>query len=48
LFKPVFLEAIKEEETQMQDLAFQMYVKGLTTQDIGDIFENIYGKRILV
>ena len=46
LFKPIFLDAIKEEESQMQDLAFQMYVKGLTTQDIGDVFENIYGKRI--
>lgn len=46
LFKPVFLEAIKEQESQMQDLAFQLYVKGLTTQNIGDIFEEVYGKRI--
>jgi transposase-like protein len=30
----------------MQDLAFQMYVKGLTTQDIGGIFKDIYGKNL--
>jgi transposase-like protein len=46
LFKPVFLEAIKSQESQMQDLAFSMYTKGLTTRDIQDIFKNIYQKKL--
>lgn len=45
LFKPVFLEALKEQESQMQDLAFMLYTKGLTTNDISQIFNDIYGKK---
>jgi putative transposase len=44
LFKPVFLDAIRNQENQMQDLAFQMYGKGLSTRDIQQIFKDIYGK----
>lgn len=44
LFKPVFLDAIRQQESQMQDLAFQMYVKGLTTRDIQNIFKDIFNK----
>jgi transposase-like protein len=46
LFKPVFLEALKEQESQMQDLAFELYVNGLTTNDIKHIFDKIYNKKI--
>jgi len=46
LFKPVFLEALKEQESQMQDLAFELYVKGLTTNDIKHVFDKIYNKKI--
>ena len=46
LFKPVFLEAIKEQESQMQDLAFMLYTKGLTTNDISHVFEEICDKKI--
>ena len=46
LFKPVFLESIQKLDTQMQDLAFQMYTYGLTTRDIGKILNNIFGKKM--
>ena len=46
LFKPVFLEAIKAQDAQMQDMAFKLYVKGLTTQDISEIFDEVYGKKL--
>jgi len=45
MFKPVFLEIINREETQLQDLAFKLYVKGLSTRDIEDIFSEIYDKK---
>jgi len=46
LFKPVFLELIKEEDAKINELIFQLYVKGLTTKDISAIMEQIYDKRI--
>lgn len=46
LFKPVFLEAINKQESQMQDLAFKLYTKGLTTRDISEVFEGIYEKKL--
>jgi putative transposase len=44
LLKPVFLEVLREQESKMQDLAFMFYTKELTTRDISQIFEDIYGK----
>lgn len=32
--------------TQMQDLAFKLYTKGLTTRDINEIFSEIYDKNL--
>jgi transposase-like protein len=46
LFKPMFLELIKEEDAKINELIFQLYVKGLTTKDISAIMEQIYDKRI--
>lgn len=46
LFKPLFLEAIKDKEEEMLDMAFKLYTKGLTTRDIRDIFEDVYDKKI--
>lgn len=46
LFKPVFLEALKEQEATMQDLAFMLYTKGLTTNDISQVFDEIYNKKL--
>jgi len=46
LFKPVFLEIVKQQENQIQDLAFQLYVKGLTTRDINNLLSEIYDKNL--
>jgi transposase-like protein len=46
LFKPLFLDLMKEENGKMNDLIFQLYVKGLTTKDISEVVEQIYGKSI--
>lgn len=44
IFKPLFLEAIKEKDNEMLDMAFKLYKKGLTTRDITDIFKDVYDK----
>jgi transposase-like protein len=46
LFKPVFLDTIKEQDDQLHELAFKLYTKGLTTRDIKQIFNEIYDKKI--
>lgn len=46
LFKPVFLEMIKQQESHIQDLAFKLYVKGLTTRDINDLLKDVYDKNL--
>ena len=46
LFKPVFLELLRDETDRINDLAFQLYVKGLTTREISEIVQDIYGKKI--
>ncbi|RLB76801.1 MAG: IS256 family transposase [Deltaproteobacteria bacterium] len=46
LFKPVFLELMEQENKKMNELIFQLYVKGLTVKDISAIVEQIYDKRI--
>jgi transposase-like protein len=46
LFKPMLLDAIKEKEEEMLDMAFLLYKKGLTTRDIRDVFKDIYDKKL--
>jgi len=46
LFKPIFLDLLKEENNKLNDLAFKLYSKGLTTQDISGIIKDIYGKDV--
>ena len=46
LFKPVFLELMREENGKINELILQLYVKGLTTKDISTIVEEIYGKEV--
>ncbi len=46
LFKPIFLEMIKQQESHIQDLAFKLYVKGLTTRDINDLLKEVYDKNL--
>ena len=46
LFKPVLLECVKARDEQMQELAFKLYTKGLTTRDINSIFADVYDKNL--
>lgn len=45
-FKPVFLEAINEQDEKMLDLAFKLYVKGLTTREVESIFIDVFDRKI--
>lgn len=43
-FYPVLLGLIKDQQEESLNLAFLLYQKGLTDSEIGDIFEQLYGK----
>jgi len=46
LFKPALLESIKEKDEHTKKLISKLYVKGLSTREIGEIIEEAYGKRV--
>jgi len=46
LFKPVFLDCIKEQDEKLMDLSFKLYTKGLSTREVGEILEEFYDKKI--
>lgn len=43
-FYPILLGLMRDQDSQMHDLSFCLYTKGLTTRDIGDVLDIIYGK----
>ena len=43
VFKPVILGLLDEQEEKVKDLCFELYGKGLTTRQIEDVIEKIYG-----
>ena len=43
VFKPVILGLLNEQEERVKELCFELYGKGLTTRQIEDVVENIYG-----
>ncbi len=43
-FYPIILALFREQESYLKEVAFSLYSKGLTTRDIGDILDQIYGK----
>ena len=43
VFKPVLLGLLDQQEEQVKSLCFELYGKGLTTRQIEDIIESIYG-----
>ena len=43
VFKPVLWGLLDEQEEQIKCLCFDLYGKGLTTRQIEDVVENIYG-----
>jgi putative transposase len=44
MFKPVFLEAANKMDESIQSAAFSLYSKGLSTRDIAEFVEEIFGK----
>jgi transposase-like protein len=43
VFQPIILGLLNEQEEQIKNLCFDLYGKGLTTRQIEDVVENIYG-----
>ena len=43
VFKPVLLGLLDEQEEQVKNLCFELYGKGLTTRQIEEVIENMYG-----
>lgn len=44
-FMPVILGILKDQEKEMGELAGYLYSRGSTMEDIGGVFERLYGKR---
>lgn len=44
MFKPMVLALIRDQRHQMEELSFELYGNGLTTRQIGNLMEKIYGK----
>lgn len=42
-FTPTILALFREQEEYLKEVSFQMYSKGLTTRDISEVMETIYG-----
>lgn len=44
MFYPALLGIIRNEEEERQKLIFSLYSKGLTTEQVSSVFEEVYGK----
>ncbi len=43
-FYPMILAILSQWEEEAKEMAFKLYSMGLTTEQIGDIFETLYGR----
>ena len=43
-FYPLILALLKDQEEECKKIAFKLYSAGLTTEQVGDLFGEIYGK----
>lgn len=43
-FYPVLLSILRGQEEECREVAFQLYGAGLTTKQVGDLFESLYGQ----
>jgi transposase-like protein len=43
-FYPVLLGILRDEDHERQKLVFSLYSKGLTTEQIGQVYQDVYGK----
>ena len=44
-FYPVLLSVLRNQEEECRNIAFKLYGSGLTTLQVGEIFDDLYGKR---
>ena len=44
VFQPLLLGIMNQQDETIKDLTFSLYGKGLTTRQISDVLEDIYGK----
>ncbi len=44
-FYPMILALLKDQQEEAQRVAYSLYRKGLTTQDVAEVFEELYGKK---
>ncbi|AMS26206.1 hypothetical protein AEM51_11125 [Bacteroidetes bacterium UKL13-3] len=43
-YYPLILSLIKDQDKESQELAFELYRAGLTTEQVGELFGKVYGK----
>ena len=43
-FKPHILELIRHNQERLAEVSFSLYTSGLSTSQVGEVFEKIYGK----
>jgi transposase-like protein len=43
-FYPLILALIRDQEAEYKQMAYELYIAGLTTEQVGSLFEKIYGK----
>ena len=41
-FYPILLSILKDQQAEMEQLSFLLYTQGLTTEQIGEVFEQLY------
>ena len=44
-FYPLILSLLKDQEEEMKNIAFRLYSSGLTTIQVGELFNDIYGNQ---
>ncbi len=44
-FYPLLLAVLKDQDREIRELSFKLYGSGLTTEQVGDIFNEIYGEK---
>ena len=45
-FYPIILAILNDREEEAKRVAFKLYTAGLTTEQVGEIFEELYGQKV--
>ena len=44
VFQPLVMAMVRDQEEHLRDISFELYGKGLTTEQVGEVVEKIYGR----